>query len=285
MNYLNKYLVAGMVTLFALSAQAQDGASKTVETKAAPKVEAKAAVKAEAKTTAKPEAKAEAKAATKPEAKVEAKAPVATNEEAAATEQAVAEEPVADSSAEAETQGMVETSAVELEDDEEMGDDSVVGRLGVGYFTTSAPVGIRRWASDKWGYDLGIGLGVQSKNSSHPETAWNANLEVGVLYALTHLENIIVFVRGGVGAGLDDNGGTNEDASFNMNLNATLGGEFFLTALGFPNLSLSGGIGASLGITKPDVGDTEVGFSTGSYGVNIVSSAAVAGMLGFHIYL
>lgn len=161
-------------------------------------------------------------------------------------------------------------------------DDSVVGKLGVGYFTTSAPVGIRRWASESWGYDLGVGFGLQTE--SQPETAWSANVEAGVLYALAQLENIIVFVRGGVGVGLVDNGDLNRDVDFNLNLNAVLGGEFFLTALGFPNLSFTGGVGAQLSILKPDGGTTSVELGTVSHGVDIVSSTGLTGVLGFHIY-
>lgn len=161
-------------------------------------------------------------------------------------------------------------------------DESVVGKIGVGYFTTSAPVGIRRWASESWGYDLGIGFGLETE--TQPDTAWSGNIEAGVLYSLAQLENIIVFVRGGVGVGLRDTGAAGRDMDFMVNLNAILGGEFFLTALGFPNLSFTGGVGAQLGIIKPDGGDTQVQVGTISHGVDIVSSTALTGVLGFHIY-
>ena len=166
--------------------------------------------------------------------------------------------------------------------DEQEEGESIVGKIGVGFFTTSAPIGIRRWASESWGYDLGLGFSLETE--TQPETAWSGNIEAGVLYSLAQLENIIVFIRGGVGVGLEDNGELNRDVDFMVNLNTVLGGEFFLTALGFPKLSFTGGLVAQLNIVKPDGGDTSVQIGTVSHGVDIVASTGLTGVLGFHIY-
>lgn len=214
-------------------------------------------------------------------------APAWAQQQPATTPPPAPAEPAAEPAAEPVTEPVqapppapVETTPTIVDEQEE--GESIVGKIGVGFFTTSAPIGIRRWASESWGYDLGLGFSLETE--TQPETAWSGNIEAGVLYSLAQLENIIVFIRGGVGVGLEDNGELNRDVDFLVNLNAVLGGEFFLTALGFPNLSFTGGIGAQLNIVKPDGGDTSVQIGTVSHGVDIVASTGLTGVLGFHIY-
>lgn len=150
------------------------------------------------------------------------------------------------------------------------------GRLGVGYFTGAAPVGIRMWSDDSSGFDVGLGIGF----GTEPDTTWAFAIEGGYLLGLHTWENVRLFGRIGLGLGLNDPG---TGVNFNGNLNGLLGAEFFLAALGFPMLSFSGGIGAQVGFSKPDGGDFGVTFGTAAADPNIVTS--VGAQLGFHIYM
>lgn len=151
------------------------------------------------------------------------------------------------------------------------------GRLGIGYFTGAAPVGIRMWNDDSSGFDVGIGLGF----GTDPDTSWAFSVEGGYLIGLHTWEHVRMFGRVGVGLGLNDPGpgGVN----FNGNVNGLLGAEFFMAALGFPMLSFSGGIGAQIGFAKPDGGDFGVTFGTVAADPNIVTS--IGAQVGFHIYM
>ena len=151
------------------------------------------------------------------------------------------------------------------------------GRLGIGYFTGAAPVGIRMWSDDSSGFDVGLGIGF----GTQPDTSWAFSIEGGYLIGLHTWEHVRLFGRIGLGLGLNDPGpgGVN----FNGNVNGLLGAEFFMAALGFPMLSFSGGIGAQLGFSKPDGTDFGITFGTAAADPNIVTS--VGAQLGFHIYM
>ncbi len=151
----------------------------------------------------------------------------------------------------------------------------VIGRTGIGYFNGTAPLGIRQWFNETLGFDAGVGLGL----GTEPETSWNFNVEGALLYAIGVWQNMVLYGRGGLGFGLDDVGPGG--ASFNMFLSGMIAGEFFMTALGFPNLSFTGGIGAQFGVVAPDGGDLGVAFNTFQSNVSLITNA----ILGFRIYM
>lgn len=152
--------------------------------------------------------------------------------------------------------------------------DQAIGKWGIGYFSTSAPVGVRRWVDESMGFDAGVGFNVDTQG----QTTWGLALEGGLLFPLMRYDNLLVFGRGGMGIGLDDSGA---GADFNLNVNGLLGGEFFMTALGFPNLSFTGAIGVQANFIKRDQGDFGFQLATASAPINLVTSA----LLGFHIYI
>jgi hypothetical protein len=153
-----------------------------------------------------------------------------------------------------------------------------VGKVGIGYFTTSAPIGVRMWLTEKIGFDAGLGFSI---DSTPEDVAWGTSIEGGILYALATTQNLIVFARGGLGVGLGQSGVPDADVNYNIVLNGLLGGEFFMTALGFPNLSFTAGIGLQMDFTDGPDGDFGIRIATASAPVNLVASA----VLGFHIYL
>jgi hypothetical protein len=65
----------------------------------------------------------------------------------------------------------------------------VVGKKGIGYYTSDAPFGIRYWMNDAMAIDVGVGLGVDTKadfgSSPTDETLLDYAFEVGLPWALT----------------------------------------------------------------------------------------------------
>ena len=161
--------------------------------------------------------------------------------------------------------------------DEATGEVPPVGKIGIGYFSTSAPLGVRMWLTDKIGFDAGLGLSI---DSSTPDVAWGLSAEGGILYALATFKNLTVFGRGGVGIGVNDNGTPGADVTYDVVVNGLLGAELFMTALGFPNLSFTAGIGLQIDLTNQS-GDFGIQIASAQAPVNLVASA----VLGFHIYL
>jgi len=153
-----------------------------------------------------------------------------------------------------------------------------VGKVGIGYFTTAAPIGVRYWFAENMGFDVGVGFNI-SDTGPDADTTYGTAVEAGFLYALARLTNIVVFIRGGIGLDLSNLDG-NDGIDVGFNINGLIGGEFFLTALGFPNLSFSGGVGLQVDLNSPDGGDFGFQFASANAPVDIVSAA----VLGFHIY-
>jgi len=58
-------------------------------------------------------------------------------------------------------------------------------RLGLGFVTTDAPVGVRYWLSPKIGLDLGFGLTstqeLQNDNSKDTQTGWAARIGIPIV--------------------------------------------------------------------------------------------------------
>ena len=169
-------------------------------------------------------------------------------------------------------------------------------RVGIGYFTGRAPLGIRYWW-EGMGLDAGIGLGFSEVDNPAPTMAgiistdvFTLSFEVGALFRMATWDNINLFSRVGIGISFhfeDDNYVISPPATvdtdrfnFTFLVDGLIGAEFFLTELGFPNLSFTGGIGGELVLNKQDNRDLSVSLTTTADNVAIVATAA----LGFHIY-
>lgn len=169
----------------------------------------------------------------------------------------------------------------------------VVGKKGIGYFSSDAPLGVRYWTSDAMAIDLGVGIGFETKvanpGNATEETMFNFGFDVGMPWVLHGEDNMIVYFRPGVtvkGTQVFDafTPGTAADKVRNMAYtpNVGVGGEFFLGQLGWPNLSFSGQVGMGLLISSPGTtgAKSKVEFSTTHQDVSVVNT----GELGFHIY-
>lgn len=171
----------------------------------------------------------------------------------------------------------------------------VVGKKGIGYFSSDAPVGVRYWMSDAMAVDFGVGLDVNTKvdNPSsaaiEDESFFDWAFDVGLPLVLHSEENTIVYFRPGVTIAGDQvfDGATTAaandkvyDIGFTGGLG--LGGEFFLGQLGWPNLSFSGQVGLAVQVVSPGTegADTTVNFNTTRDDVSVVNT----GSIGFHIY-
>jgi hypothetical protein len=160
----------------------------------------------------------------------------------------------------------------------------VVGHVGVGYFTTTAPLGIRYWFAEGRGIDAGIGIsfrqppGVDQPGAPDPDTETTIGLEFGYLHSIAGSKNLNLFIRPGIGILNQD---TSTAQQLGINLNGSLCGEMFLAGLGLPHVSLTAGMGVAFQIVDADGLTTEWGFSAAHTGTSIVSSSA---LIGAHFY-
>ncbi len=154
--------------------------------------------------------------------------------------------------------------------------DGVVGHLGFGYFSGTAPLGGRYWLTRDTAIDLGVDFALSSGNLE----AHRYGLEAGYVMALAHYHYAVVFGRAGLGLRFLDSFGDNSGpARWNVDGNLFLGAELFLGALGFPNISVLAGYGVQASYTYQGGSAFIIGTVNG--GLNVVA----AGNVGFHIYL
>lgn len=149
----------------------------------------------------------------------------------------------------------------------------VVGHIGAGYFTTTAPLGVRYWFSETGGVDVGLGLSIQ-KPAGGGDTTKAIGFEAGYLHALARSQNLCLFVRPGLGLAFSDTGTSN----LGVYINGILGAEMFLAGLGLPHVSLTGGMGLIFTIVKPENVDTGFGIAFVHSGASVVQSSAVIGV-------
>ncbi|MDX9721624.1 MAG: hypothetical protein RBU37_12815 [Myxococcota bacterium] len=172
---------------------------------------------------------------------------------------------------------------------------AAVGKIGVGYTHTNAPLGIRMWFSDQFGFDVGAGLVLHGNEDDHEDpgddtTTVDFALDGGFLIALQRSTNSIFFARIGLNFdrryadGFENDGEPVYSSQETLSIAGMAGIELFMTALGFPNLSLQGAVGVGLQyVVGPQrVGDEENDWSFGSMttGVSLVGTT----QLGFHYY-
>jgi len=154
--------------------------------------------------------------------------------------------------------------------------DGVLGHYGIGYFTSSAPIGGRLWTERDTAWDLGLDLAFSSGDLE----AYRYGVEVGYVKALAHYHYSVVFARAGFGFRyLDTFGSASTKGRYDLNLNGFVGAELFLGAFGFPNVSLQGGYGLQAAYTYQRGSALIIGTVPG--GLSVISS----GTVGFHIYL
>lgn len=152
--------------------------------------------------------------------------------------------------------------------------DGVVGHLGFGYFTGTAPLGLRYWLDRDTAIDVGLDIAFSSGDAE----ALRYGIEAGYVMSLAHYHYSVVFARLGVGFRSLDAFVDGVGPIYNINTNAFLGAELFLGAFGFPNVSLQGGYGLELEYTNE--GGSAFTLSAVNGGLNVVG----AGQVGFHIY-
>ncbi len=154
--------------------------------------------------------------------------------------------------------------------------DGVVGHYGLGYFTNTAPLGVRYWMDRDTALDLNADFALSSGNLE----AQRYGLELGYVMALGHYHYSVVFARLGLAYRfLDSFGEDSVPARHDLSGTGFLGAELFLGAFGFPNISLMGGYGLTASYTY-NAGSAFVIGAT-SAGLNVTGT----GTLGFHIYL
>jgi len=171
------------------------------------------------------------------------------------------------------------------------------GMTGVGYFNSVAPVGVRHWVNDGMAVDVGVGVNFQNNQSYVDQSSvvqttslFDYAIDVGVPVVMHGEENMIVYFRPGVtlagvqGFVADNTVPGTGDKGYDTTVRGevSLGGEFFLSQFGWPNLSLSGQVGVGVDWMKPrqDGADSSVQFSTSTTGVDITKS----GNMGFRLY-
>jgi hypothetical protein len=183
-----------------------------------------------------------------------------------------------------------------------------VGMIGLGHFTDSAPFGIRYWSGPNLGLDGGVGFSTRNHQklpgteADVDESMFGFALEGGVLVVLSSEDSMILFLRPGIGFlseevlmyrdsdgdgdpddadadGLAD--GLEKESASTFVMSALLGVEIFLTKLGFPNLSFSGGHGIELSSFNPaGSGKSTMTIRTVVDKVSVVQTTS----LGFHVY-
>lgn len=152
--------------------------------------------------------------------------------------------------------------------------DGVVGHVGFGYFTGTAPLGVRYWLTRNNAIDVGVDIAFASGGIESHRYA----LEAGYVLALAHYHYSVVFARAGLGARYRNSGEAVGSGQWDLNGNAFLGAELFLGAFGFPNISLQGGYGLQGNYTLQ--GGSVFVLSAVNADLNVVGS----GTVGFHIY-
>jgi hypothetical protein len=159
------------------------------------------------------------------------------------------------------------------------------GRLGVGYFSTDAPIGFRYWLGSRLGLDLGVGfysrdvLDLSTADATDETVFTDFNLDVGLPLNLIMRTRTNLFFRPGLlyskrpqfygSETLKTRG--NETS---MDMNATLGVEFWL----WDHLSLTVGTGVSYVLTNHPEPNVDSSFV-------FTHRALTLSNVGFHFYL
>jgi hypothetical protein len=174
-----------------------------------------------------------------------------------------------------------------------------IGLIGLGFFTSEAPLGVRYWSGPNAGIDLGIGFESSTKNpivedgEASTTSLVRYAFEVGYLRVIGSDSNMITFLRPGVTVAREQQivpdpsaargapGDQTKDTETRLSISLMLGVELFMSKFGFANLSFGGGVGAAFTSVSPaGGGDSRATIGTALADVSVVENAS----LGFHFY-
>jgi len=144
----------------------------------------------------------------------------------------------------------------------------MTGKVGLGYFQSDAPIGLRYWFSDKTGFDAGLGFESFDRGA---ESEFNFYLEGGLDYVIFGGDRANLMLRPGILARfLDEDFNANE---MELVFKLLAAGEVFFGE----NFSLEAGHGLEIVIENPSApgADSQT---------NIFTNAASITGLGFHFY-
>ncbi len=150
----------------------------------------------------------------------------------------------------------------------------VKGLYGLGYVRPEAPVGGRLWATDKVGFDLGIGF---SSSDESGDTRSSFTLDAGVPLVVANAGDANFFVRPGLTYAQSPLpvGGVNPDPDNKLTqlwVSGTLGVEYFFT----DNFSIQAAHGVVYKSIDPDkAGDSYTELASEAFGLSSI---------GFHYY-
>jgi len=141
----------------------------------------------------------------------------------------------------------------------------VTGRMGLGFVSTDAPVGLRYWVNEKVGIDAGIGF---SSVDMGDETATTFVLNGGVPFIFNAMADRVNFlIRPGIQF-------TSYEGGTGIDLTGALEFEVFVT----DDFSVSAAHGIAIDMTNPDDENLDSTTDFGLFGNNWTS-------FGFHYYL
>jgi hypothetical protein len=141
----------------------------------------------------------------------------------------------------------------------------VTGRMGLGFVSTDAPVGLRYWVNEKIGIDGGIGFSSQDLGE---ETATSFVLNAGVPFIFNAAGDRVNFL---IRPGLKY---SSFETYSQIELSGALEFEVFVT----DDFSVSAAHGIAIDMTNPDDENLDSTTDFGLFGNNWTS-------FGFHYYL
>ncbi len=174
---------------------------------------------------------------------------------------------------------------------EESSPRRAVGRMGIGYTNSAAPVGLRLWFAPAIGFDLGLGFNVRQVDEigtpadpADKTQAADFAVDVGLLFAVWRKPDSqsTAYVRVGAlidrdyAAGTDSAGVAKHSNRTRTDISIMFGVEWFMKELGVPNLSLNAAAGFAAVLTSPvhtaGSADLEFGFESSTTGLGFLTS-------------
>ena len=172
-----------------------------------------------------------------------------------------------------------------------------VGKIGVGYTTSNAPLGVRYWLDQELGFDASLGFvingnepDVETDDPDDDTDTADYAVDLGGMLALARGKNSVFYGRLGLNldrryaVGQDNDGDLRHDSRLAIGVGLWAGIEIFMTELGFPELSFQGAVGLAYesvsGPTQGDDNNEDWSFGSLTTGISLVSAANI----GFHYY-
>jgi hypothetical protein len=146
------------------------------------------------------------------------------------------------------------------------------GYWGPGYWTTSAPVGIRYWLAPKIGADFGLGFASHPHLTPGDKTKIEFTVDAGVPIVLAGGESTLFFFRPGISYNSYPVNANDNSTTFSVR--GSLGVEYFLTDV----FSVQAAHGIAFSSYDPGTAGSSSTSMFGTEGFGITT-------LGFHYYL